>query len=312
MAACAAVISAPIAAATPPGRPGPLVVDSAPQRPNGDEGLLIVKSPGKPLVRHRFPIGVIAASPDGRHLAVSLHRRGLFIYRADGTGGRRVTRKDAYTSGIGLGHVSFSPDGRRLVFEGPGRRSRTGPPLYTIRIDGSGRHKLGVSGYWPAWSPDGKTIAFTRPGPEDTLTGGDLYFVGARGGGAHRVYRPSSPGEAVQALDWSPDGRRLVLQIENDAMGCEGAPSPCYQPPNDELVMTIIDRQGRLVKRLVYGQSPVWSPNGRQIAFGSPNESGRPDYEISEVDVSTGHVTRLFTTSSTFSIAWLPEVSRSG
>jgi WD40-like Beta Propeller Repeat len=74
---------------------------------------------------------------------------------------------------------------------------------YTINPDGSGRASLplAVFGYAMAWSPDGTKIASL-----DSLWG--VQVSNADGTGAQTVYET---GGAVEAVDWSPDGKEIVL-----------------------------------------------------------------------------------------------------
>lgn len=54
----------------------------------------------------------------------------------------------------------------------------------------------------PAWSPDGRTIAFTR---EAAMTVGQIWLVRAAGGGERRIARNA------EHPSWSPDGRRIAF-----------------------------------------------------------------------------------------------------
>jgi len=59
----------------------------------------------------------------------------------------------------------------------------------------------------PAWSPDGKTIAFARLklGPNRQASG--IYLVQADGSSLHRLTR-----DIDSYPSWSPDGRQIVFQ----------------------------------------------------------------------------------------------------
>jgi TolB protein len=102
---------------------------------------------------------------------------------------------------------SFSPDGRRLVFNS----DRAGTPqLYVMNADGSGvqRISFGEGRYGsPVWSPRGDLIAFTK------IQGG-LFHIG--------VMRPDGSDERLltkSTLDesptWSPNGRVILFTRED-------------------------------------------------------------------------------------------------
>jgi Tol biopolymer transport system component len=101
----------------------------------------------------------------------------------------------------------------------------------------------------PAWSPDGKTIAFVRQRvkPNTTYTPAVIYVIGRNGRGLRRLARGTSP-------SWSPDGRHLVY-----AKG-----TGIYR----------IRANGAGRMRIVGGLAgrgdvlqPRWSPDGRKILY---------------------------------------------
>jgi TolB protein len=71
---------------------------------------------------------------------------------------RRVTRDDRGRHGkTGL---DWAPNGRAIVYE---RGTRAGTALFRIRADGTRRRRLTGSGEAPAWSPNGRRIAYLGP-----------------------------------------------------------------------------------------------------------------------------------------------------
>ena len=125
----------------------------------------------QPSARAHFVAQLTGAlSPNGRRIAFSRVDRepaGLItvvgVARLAGTGVRDLVRMPD----LGLGHafpkparIDWSPDGRRLVFDGDG--------ISVMNVDGSGFRKIAQSGGSPAWSPDGRRIVFT--GFTGTLT----------------------------------------------------------------------------------------------------------------------------------------------
>jgi Tol biopolymer transport system component len=110
-------------------------------------------------------------SPDGKKIAFFSNRQPgkdqlpislqIYVMNADGTGQRRVTHE-----GPALEYkLSWSPDGKQLVFQSrpeidPGVHS-----LYVIGVDGKRRKRI-TNGRFddtsPEWSPDGKQIVFSQ------------------------------------------------------------------------------------------------------------------------------------------------------
>jgi len=118
----------------------------------------------------------------------------------------------------------------------------------------------------PAWSPDGKKIAFTSYLKRNP----DLYLVDTDGKNLHRF--SSYPGLNVSP-SWSPDGKQITLM-----MGMEGK-SDIY----------LIDANGNNPKKLTKGHgneaSPRWSPDGQSVTFVS-DRSGTPQIYIMARDGS--------------------------
>jgi TolB protein len=104
----------------------------------------------------------------------------------------------------------------------------------------------------PAWSPDGKQIAFAgnRSGAYE------IYVVNADGSGLRRLTRTPRH-KSSDWPDWSPDGRRIVFASDRDG--------------DDEIY--VMDADGGDVRQLThntdYDSDPDWSPDGKLIAFSS-------------------------------------------
>ena len=89
--------------------------------------------------------------------------------------------------------------------------------IEAVRMDGSGLRQLVAGGGEPAYSPDGRRIAFVsnrdrdgtiRTGEDESEYANELYLMNADGTGAQRL--TNSSGLSELAPTWSPDGTRIA------------------------------------------------------------------------------------------------------
>src|SRR5579862_110181 len=129
----------------------------------------------------------------------------------------------------------------------------------------------------PAWSPDGKRIAFVAGStvPKEMKT--DLYVMNADGTQRTRIAE-SPAGTFALAPCWSPDGKRIAfctMQLENT------------DPTHMNLLA--VDPDGKNRKELGEGVLPVWSPDGKQLLF----TKGKEHPGIGVMDAGGGNVKQL-------------------
>jgi TolB protein len=145
----------------------------------------------------------VAASPDGRALALTLSRDGMReLYKLDTTSGRLSRLTQEWTTDAS---PTWSPDGRRIAFVS----TRRGPTeLFAISADGTGPEQLtalGLSIESPDWSPKGDAIVFSARAGEGAA---DLYRLILA---TRQIERLTSSDEDERDPSHSPDGRQLVF-----------------------------------------------------------------------------------------------------
>jgi WD40 repeat protein len=144
-------------------------------------------------------------------------------------------------------HATFPGGNGKIAFGG-----QSG--LYTINPDGSDPTPI-ASGYDPAWSPDGKTIAFvSSPG---------IRLVDADGSNPRTLY--SAPGYGFKSPTWSPDGQQLAFT----SFTCSG-PAGCFYS------IARINVDGTGFDGIATGEDPDWSPDGTRIVFYSGPFDNQP------------------------------------
>ena len=128
--------------------------------------------------------------------------------------------------------------------------------------------------YSPAWSPDGRAIAFLRD-----LSGGRLavMLVAPIGGPERKVAEVSSRFAALGAPAWAPDAKSLAIP-DRDAQGADGI----------ALVSIDTGDKRRLTSPPVassHDYAPAFSPDGRTLAFVRAKQRGA---DVLALPLSTG------------------------
>jgi Tol biopolymer transport system component len=197
-------------------------------------------------------------SPTARAFVIRVERevgQGRFdglVYRVDADGeivnlsAKRERRTDAM--------VGWAPEGKRVVFTSRKEQDDVSQ-IYVMDADGTNVTRL-TSGrdeaQYPAWSPDGERIAFTRVVDGVNF---DIFVMDADGTNVRRLTRAPT---AENWPTWSDDSSRIAFSREDEirVMNADGS--------NQQLVT---------VPEEAAGGEPNWSPDGRWIAFDCSTEA---------------------------------------
>lgn len=219
---------------------------------NTKADLWVMQADGSQATRIKTDVGAEPPrwSPDGRWLAF-VSRGQLWTAAA----GDPSTARSVWSQVGSLSYVSdihWSPDGRRIAFNGPQLRPE-GPPgpnqvyslssrIVVINADGTGSLEV-ADGFASQWSPDGATILVSRD------LDSSLFLVAPNGTGMRRI------GEGAGL--WSPDRRRILLN---------GRPAGDSAPDAGTYGVFLLAADG--TSPVLLGELPgavSWSPDGAAL-----------------------------------------------
>jgi len=196
-------------------------------------------------------------SPDGRMIAFDIATEvsvQIATMNADGSG--------LHTLGIAPGNIveadaSFTPDGRRLLFNTSNGSVET---QSSMKLDGTGRRLIKTGPSWdPNVSPDGRRLAFTAFNDQP---GGQALFTSGVDGSNPTATTPFSFNVGAK-LDWAPDGRQLAFIHNADFARPGESANIATIRPNGAGLRFVTNYRGAKVNAFV----GTYSPDGRWIVF---------------------------------------------
>jgi TolB protein len=171
--------------------------------------------------------------------------------------------------GVARTKLAFTSDRDGERIKGP-VASRDIQNIYISDYDGANQTRITVQQslhITPAWSPDGKAIAYTSYGsgyPDIVVA---MPYAGTP---------PQRPAKGTDRMHnflpaWSPDGTKLAFMSNRDG----------------DQEIYVVNRDGSGLRRLTHHPSidvtPTWAPSGNQIAFTS-DRTGKPQIWIMNAD----------------------------
>ncbi len=294
-----------------------------------------LKDPGFRLAVHRVVDRIVEAALGVAGVAATrvLFVRGGKVYSVDQDGAdlRLVSAGD---------HDAMSPtwaaDGRRFAYmefwQGHGR-------LVVQDVAAAKRTVAATTGqaldFTPAFSPDGKTLAFSRANDEGT----DIYAVNIKD---NCCLQRLTVGRFSDNLSptYSPDGQRIAFVSTRAGlpqvyvMAADGTDQQLFAPfdygvtgasyapewsPDGQSVafhrdvggtyqVFVLDVRTRAVRQLTSvgrNEDPTWAPDSRHMAFVSDRSAYR---QLWIVDVETGRIRPLISQSGARLPAWSPRL----
>ncbi len=218
----------------------------------------------------------------------------IYVMDVDGKNQRRLTNNsDGDTS------PSWSPDGNRIAFASDRDGhvdAMHGLPTYEIYVmnpNGDNPQNLTNSPHYdmsPSWSPDGKRIAFAS---NRFSFDGEKHFL------SFDICVMDNDGKNLQRLtenrqddrdpSWSPDGKRIVFRARRDGH-VENRFAVTYE-------IYVMDNDGVNEQRLTENRKndlePVWSPDGKRIAFVSDRKGNFEHFDVYVMDADGGNQQQL-------------------
>ena len=250
-------------------------------------------------------------SPDGRHLVFLRQytdRSVYYLIPVLGGAERKLAEVFPYNVPIAGNSPYFSPDGKYLAISD--KHSAAEPlSLFLLSIETGEKRKLttppgGTGDFYPAFSPNGKMLAFVR---STSLTTNDLYLMSLPSGELRQLTFDNA---TIAGVAWTADSREIVFSSRKGSSFFHlwriaisgGEPerieavgkrilSPAISPDGNRLAYTQnlgddniwrfeINDGGRvktktsLIASTSFDYGPDYSPDGRKIVFTSGRTGG--------------------------------------
>jgi TolB protein len=285
---------------------------------------------------HRVSDEIVQAATGERGIAATrlAYLQGSRIYRIDTDG---ADLQPLSPSSARAFSPMWAPDGHRIAYTE--FQANGAGAIYVQDVASGGRRVVPPTNrglnYTPAFSPNGRTLLFTRSGEDGTdvfsydlaadcclqrLTmgrfadnlsptmspdGGRIAFVSTRSG-LPQIYVMAADGtgqELFAPFDYGVTGSSNAPEWSPD-----GASVAFHRDVGGSLQIFVMDVASRTVRQLTSAgrnEDPTWAPDGRHLAFVSNRTGSR---QLWVIDLETGRIRQLTRGAETRLPAWSPRI----
>lgn len=246
---------------------------------------------------------------------------------------KRALKPEDFARIKSVSDPQLSPDAQWVAYTVSGidlEKDKADTDVWMVSWDGTTNLRLtsspdGESS--PRWSPDGKYLSFTSSRQEGK--GSQIWLLDRRGGEAQRLTQVKG---GISSYSWSPDAKKIVFLMtdQDSAESKEARPKPIvvdrYAFKSDERGylsrkrshVYLFDVVTKQLDTLTAGDfddsNPLFSPDGRWIAFSSKREGDDPDRlhnsDLYVIEAKKGSKPRRITDwhgSDSGPVAWSPD-----
>jgi Tol biopolymer transport system component len=275
---------------------GRLIAFAADERPS----LWMMRADGKQRKRLAAEYLYASLSPSGRMVADFPGAGNDLVLRTVAGKGIRTFHLGPGPGDLLGGAPVWSPDESSLVFEIERETATNTFDLIFLADRRTGLHLLSrvrqPADFAPAWSPDGRRIAFVRCPNSDGDSPCKLTVM-RRDGSGRTVIAPSV--HDLAAPVWSPDGRSLAF--EQQFGPAENTPEDLFKVRHGIYLLRLGGsglRRVAATRMAVVGFSrPAWSPDGHRLAFSDARG-------ISVLDLRSGGPRRITSKGGGSTVSW--------